>query len=221
MTKQLFCIQMSDNLTREKKSIINASESMGVDYVFGYVCPENAIPIGSIEFCEGSFGKQPLCKEFYPKFLSRFISRNIEVVNGPYKCRRPAFVKCAARWKSTISAGIYETGQTIPKGSFYVSDVVKFTNEWRYYVADGEVVTSGWYDGEDEDCPAPELNINWPNHFSGAVDFGTLDDGRLELVEAHAPFACGWYGDDHSLYLLWQMIAWQHRDYWLSQLTLT
>lgn len=41
------------------------------------------------------------------------------------------------------------------------------------------------------------------------------ENGRLELVEAHAPFACGWYGDDPSLYALWQIVAWENRQHWL------
>ncbi|MFM7012647.1 MAG: ATP-grasp domain-containing protein, partial [Betaproteobacteria bacterium] len=100
-------------------------------------------------------------------------------------------------------------------GLWWVSDVVRFENEWRYYVADGDVVAVGWYDGTDEDLPPPPLNVDWPSGFSGAVDFG-LVTGEMTLVEAHAPFACGWYGDDPELFVLWQTIAWEHRDFWLS-----
>jgi hypothetical protein len=37
------------------------------------------------------------------------------------------------------------------------------------------------------------------------------------LVECHAPFACGWYGDDPCLYAEWQRIAWQHSDWWKAR----
>jgi hypothetical protein len=93
-------------------------------------------------------------------------------------------------------------------------------NEWRYYVANGDVVTTGWYRGEDEDKPAPELPVEWPEGFSGAVDFGELEDGHLALVEAHAPFACGWYGERHEDYARWQLEAWKCSEWWKTPLYL-
>jgi hypothetical protein len=91
-----------------------------------------------------------------------------------------------------------------------VSSPVKFTQEWRYYVYAGRIVTSGWYDGDNEEEPAPKLNIKWPVNFCGAVDFGRVD-GRIQLVESHEPFACGWYGEssDNCKYTWWQYCSWQ------------
>jgi hypothetical protein len=62
------------------------------------------------------------------------------------------------------------------------SSVVKFTQEWRYYIANGKVLTTGWYDGDNEDEIAPELNVNYPSGYCGAVDFGRLETGEIALV---------------------------------------
>ena len=65
----------------------------------------------------------------------------------------------------------------------------------------GKVTCAYWYKGRDSDEEsdnnryyAPSLDIDWPADYCGAVDLGLLDNGKLELVEAHHPYACGWYG---------------------------
>lgn len=70
----------------------------------------------------------------------------------------------------------------------------------------------GWYSGVDEeDCPrAPELGIDFPIGFCGAVDFGILSTGELALVECHPPYACGWYGMDNQLYIDWLVSGWEY-----------
>ena len=79
-------------------------------------------------------------------------------------------------------------------------------NEWRYYVLGGNIITSGWYDGSRESA-APSLQYSFPGHFSGAGDFGETEDETIELVESHAPFACGWYGEDHEAFIEWQYLS--------------
>ena len=208
-----------ERATTEQLAVVRTAKRLGCDYVFARKCEHGMIPIGDVPFCEAVFGRQPRVKMFYPRFLEQFVSRRIEM----YGCERPNdrpfnaphFVKCATQWKSDEQSRVWPADEGLPAGLSFVSEVVTFVDEWRYYVADGCIGTTGWYSGEHEDAAAPELHIAWPNGFSGAVDFGVLDDGRIELVEAHAPFACGWYGDDPSDYVLWQAIAWEHRDFWL------
>jgi hypothetical protein len=118
-------------------------------------------------------------------------------------------VKSADRYKD-YPAKVLRTGDKWPmSGRFIVSEPVTFVQEWRYYVANGEVLASGWYDGNDENEPAPALPIAWPAGFSGAVDFGRLADGRIALVESHHPYACGWYGDDSEMWVLWLIEGWR------------
>lgn len=213
----MFVIQRG-NSSREQIAIINGSRKLGLTWHTSDYCPSDGIPIGDVPFCESVFGRQPHLKNFFPNFISaRYLSRDIRLVDNP-AVTRPQFYKCATEWKSASESGVRCTVDSSMQlcGQWYVSDVVTFTQEWRYYVADGELVTTGWYSGDNEDEPAPELDIAWPGGFSGAVDFGRLDNGRIELVEAHAPFACGWYGDRHEDYALWQYMAWQNRQDWIE-----
>ena len=216
-----FCIQAQGTCSREQIAIIQACRVTGDTYRFAQTCGPDEIPIGDVPFCEAVFGKQPEFKNFYPGFLNQYTERTIiHGISSDFVNNHPFFLKSATEWKSEWTSRVFVPGEAWPQGTIYISDAVTFTNEWRYYVANGELITSGWYQGNDErndDLAAPELDIDWPAGFSGAVDFGTLDDGRIALVEAHAPFACGWYGDDPVLYLQWQKTAWEHADFWKAK----
>lgn len=211
----MFCLQ-SNMMAREQIAIINSCPLLGVDWISSLEAKEGYVPVGTVEYCEPVFGEQPEVKGFYPHFLNPWIRRRICLACGGLRLDRHAFVKCATRWKGDMYAQVIRNGSELFQGRWYISEVVDFVQEWRYYVADGELITTGWYDGIDEDEPAPHIDADWPAGFSGAVDFGRLDNGRLELVEAHAPFGCGWYGDDPELFAIWQSIAWKRRDWWLT-----
>jgi hypothetical protein len=121
------------------------------------------------------------------------------------------FVKPADKHKRFT--GLITKGGYIKKkrGPYWCSEVVKFINEWRYYIANGKVLTGEWYWGDEVNTPdAPELNITIPNTFCGTLDFGTLDTGELALVEAHPPYSCGWYGKNNSLYVEWLIKGWKY-----------
>lgn len=214
----MFCIEKGNN-SREQLAIINGARKLGIDHTTAKVCPIGMIPIGTVQFCEAVFGSQPEVKDFFPMFLrGRFLWREMEMVQNPILGER-MFYKKATEWKSNDPSAVYssEFERESLDGLYWVSEVVNFVQEWRYYVARGELVATGWYDGFNEDEPAPELDIDWPKGFSAAVDFGRLDNGNMELVEAHAPYACGHYCERHEDYALWQYMAWNSRDYWTER----
>jgi hypothetical protein len=190
---------------------IEASTKLGCTYSFDTTPVDSSIPIGTVEFCQEAFGPHRL--DFYPQFLQPWLKREVTLTHAG-QLYRQMFVKDATAWKSFYVSEVKPSGYILPSGSWWVSEPIQFVNEWRYYVADGDVVTTGWYDGNDETKEAPTLDIEWPKGFSGAVDFGELESGEVALVECHAPFACGWYGEDHSDYLLWLAVAWEDKGWW-------
>jgi len=156
---------------------------------------QGMIPIGSVEYCEHllpDYGDQVV--NFYPIFLSDWRRRDIYL-------KKKIFVKGCTKWKA-------DNNTYVSEDYVYVSDHIKFQNEWRLYVANGQVLAAGWYQGDNEEAPLPKIDIVWPVEFSGAVDIGTTDLGSVALVEAHPPYACGWYGDDLETYAIWQIAAW-------------
>lgn len=222
--RPVYCIQPNQNgLPREALAIINAK----CDFIIRRDAEPGCIPIGSVEFCEPVFGQQPGLKQFYPEFLHHLMGRSWGVVSQP-RAYRTAFYKDATKWKSDFVARVYHQGEEFPVKCplMYESEVVEFINEWRLYVANGVLMDLGWYRGTDEDkslsfvqsgCGYPIASLEWPANFSGAVDVGELPDGRIALVEAHPPFACGWYGESYMAYAVWMEHAWKSRDFWIRK----
>lgn len=224
-----FCLQAQGTCSREQLAIIQASRVLGYDYHFAQKCHEGEIPIGDVPFCEAAFGEQPVIKDFYPHFLYDMRGRSIRLLLK-HEIQDPAgkFIKSATQWKSDFQSRIAAKEDAIPEDTFYVSDAMpgKILNEWRVYVANGKQIASGWYSGRDEDKPLIDINswwyprVKWPSRFSAAIDVAEVEFPwaagctTAVLVEAHAPFACGWYGDDPVLYAKWQIEAWDNADYW-------
>ena len=169
---------------------------------------EDEIPYGSVEWIEKILNKN-ITPNYFPNFLHKFIHRKWRVSNDwPYgeKC----FIKPNYRHKAW-QGFVYNGEEDIkPKqGPYLIQEVVRFRNEYRYYVVNGKVLSGWWYWGdslndkqihEGENIPdAPKLpKIDWPKSFCGAVDFGELyDTNKLVLIESNFPYSCGWYGE-HS-----------------------
>lgn len=172
--------------------------------------PDGFLPCGTVKWCEKFLPPEKTTPDYYPDFLKDYFFRNIwKTDTWPLGDR--VFIKPADRHKRFT--GLVTTGgyRKKKKGPYWCSDVVSFTNEWRYYVANGEILTGEWYDGDEINTPdAPKIDINIPPDYCGALDFGTLKTGELALVEANSPYACGWYGKDNDLYVEWLIKGWNY-----------
>lgn len=171
-------------------------------------CPEDLVPCGSVEWCLYSLGVK-VKPDYYPDWLSEYLYRAIwETTEWPLEM---VFIKPSDRYKrftGFVTSGTYKKKRKPP---FWCSQVVKFENEWRYYISKGKVLCGSWYSGDEISTPdAPPLNIKIPETYCGAVDFGMLSGWRLALVEANHPFACGWYGGDREIYLQWLIDGWEY-----------
>jgi len=198
---------------REMNKTIEGCLKLGYNYQIGGKEPENYAPLGSVDFCIDLLGYNPH-PDFYPEWLQEYRHRKIIFEDGKYNpFQKPCFIKPAHAYKAW-EAKIIHPWETPPAGGVWMSEVVKFEQEWRYYIADGCILDSGWYDGNNENEPAPYLNIKFPRGWCGAIDFGRLDNGKICLVESQHPFACGWYGEDSSAYVTWLIEGWK---YMLSQ----
>jgi hypothetical protein len=203
--------------SREGIKAMEGARKLGYEYGWGNpVTTIDKVPVGSVDFCESWLGYSPV-PDFYPEFLDRWLCRAV-ARSVPTKCFGdiPLFVKSAERYKA-FPARIYHPGEQLPDGMLDMSEVVEFVQEWRYYVADGCVLATGWYDGEDEDEPAPSITIPWPKGFCGAVDFGRLKSGQMALVESHHPYAAGNYTDDSAAWTMWLVEGWRYMlsiDHW-------
>lgn len=205
--KPCFWIECGQS-SRETLKVSEGARRLGYHVGWGANPPPNAIPVGSVDFCEKFLGYSPK-PDFYPEFLHSWMKRAYGWMAFGNVAGQDWFVKSAERYKA-YPARIVRRGEQYPDGEFVFSEVVAFGQEWRYYVADGCVLATGWYDGDDDMEPAPNLSIDWPKGFCGAVDFGRLASGEMALVECQHPYACGWYGDDHEAFTMWLLEGWRY-----------
>ena len=172
--------------------------------------PLDYIPCGNVDWCEKFLPYEKKIPDYYPEFLKDHLFRNVWKTDT-WPLGKKVFIKPADKHKRFT--GFCTTGgyRKKKKGPYWCSDIVKFSNEWRYYVADGKILTGEWYDGDEELTPdAPELNLSIPEGYCGALDFGMLTTGQLALIEANSPYACGWYGKKDSLYVDWVIKGWKY-----------
>lgn len=184
---------------RNRNSLIRDVEIEIIDCV-SQIKEDPLFILGSVEFIENYIGDRlPI---FYPKWAENFLRRERFYPISIHK-EKEYFVKSFCQYK-LFDAGIFK-GEDIPKEEkCYVFEKVNFVDEWRYYVADGKVLTSWWYQGNEETCEnnpnGPSINhLPIPEDFCGAIDMGLLDTGELALVECHHPYAIGWYGDQNDI----------------------
>lgn len=170
--------------------------------------PENVdkdeIPFGSCEWTEKVLGVN-ITPNYYPEFLKDHLFRKVWQSNSMPK--KKCFIKPSDRYKRfdgqifEVAKGFGGGEDTRPKPPYWCSEIVEFENEWRYYLANGQIVTSEWYKGHaDMPCKAPELGIKWPVGWTGVADFGQIKDGPVALVECQGPFSFGWYNSDYETF---------------------
>ena len=208
-----FALQKHHTADKEDRAILNYCILNDVPYKR---CskpedvPTGYIPCGTVEWCENFLSKDVTVPDYYPDFLKNHLFRKVwQTDKWPLGDR--VFIKPSDRHKrftGFITTGGYRKKK---KGPYWCSEIVKFVNEWRYYVAEGRIFTGEWYDGDPINTPdAPKLNVSIPSNYCGALDFGILTTGELALVESHPPYACGWYGKDYKLYVEWIIKGWEY-----------
>lgn len=169
------------------------------------------IPVTTISNCGKILG-QRIKPEYFPKFTHPFLYRKIweEQELPPYK----VFIKPADRYKR-FTGFIHGNKFKNIRGPFICSDIVEFTDEWRYYIINGNIESAEWYQGSNEGSLAPILPFSIPNDICCALDMGIIKDtAQLAVIETHHPFSCGWYGDMTTTscekYTRWLAYGWEY-----------
>lgn len=164
---------------------------------------ENYIPLAGTDIMPLIFGYEPV-PDYYPVFLKDYLKRNIEYKTDKIKKEEQFFIKPADKYKR-FTGFIKRKGKYCKKKPpFWISDIVLFKSEFRYYITKGNILTGEWYLGEEIETPV--LDIKFPFDYSGAVDFGYNYSNELLLIEAQHPYSCGWYGNKEKEEIYWQWL---------------
>ena len=142
--------------------------------------------VGSVEYIESLLG-EGVEPNYYPEWTKSAWYREIGIDNVSSD---KVFIKPSDAYKRFDAFETYKfLTETIDKYEPVIaSSVVCFVDEWRYYIADGKILCSWWYDGSDATCEnnphgPSELPFDIPEDFCGAIDMGYLDTGEFALVE--------------------------------------
>ena len=199
------------------------------------------LPIGSVEFVRQAMrlaGIQEPPNITYPSVLRPFLKRNVEQrIAGsvfhafvkPIETKLfTGFVFDAMQDPQTLdefTAEQHEAFMSLPADHLvWVSEVMKWSAECRYYVREGKLLGYGRYDDGPDDWPEPPIdfvqqvidvyesqNLNTPIAYS--LDIGMLDWGEPALVEVNDAWALGFYKGTLSdkdyiemLYDRWQQL---------------
>ncbi len=205
------------------------------------------MPVGSVEFCMAAMRHQHIdVSHGFPPYPERliamgFLLRNVEFFSSYKKFRESehgeVFIKPNWPPKSfdcyILSASNEIADETVKiaddESPVWVSELVTFLSEWRYYIARGAIVGAARYDDGLDDAPVPdfdvvnaavlEMNQDAATPAGYVLDFGVLSDGRTALVEANDGWAVGLYSGDikRFAYLDMLLARWQQiqRNYFL------
>jgi hypothetical protein len=199
------------------------------------------VPVGSVEFMRAAMAAAGISEPeplSYPVELLRHCGREIklrragEVIGTwfvkPVKTKLfTGFVFDTMTDPATLSEHDREQYDAFialdPAEPVWISEVVKFQSEWRFYVEGRRVLGKARYDTDGaDDAPAPDeetvarILADLPFVCPCAVDIGVLADGSTVLVEVNDAWAIGFYQDampakDYMNFLVtrWEQI---HRD---------
>lgn len=179
---------------------------------------QGAMPVGSVEFVRAAMSvagfTEPVNMSYPPqalKFLRRQVQRRHagEVIGHWFI--KPVATKqftgfvfdtmANPRHLNAHDREQYDLFMAMdPNEEVWVSEVVSFMGEWRYYIVDGRIVGSARYDpdGPDDICAPQEQEVlrcvqDLAIEHPYAIDFGVLTNGESALVEINDAWSIGLY----------------------------
>lgn len=197
----------------------------------------DTMAVGSVEFVRKAFllaGKWEPDVVPYPAELTGYLHRSVLVTNLLGIVGNRVFVKPTELKK--FNGFVYNNSRKLSDyddhdqdqllilirqpidTKFYVSEVVEFLSEYRYYVdSNSNILGSARYDPNEEDAPEPDLAIvkemiaRLDRKTPYALDVGVLKNGTTALVELNDAWAIGLYGKALSTkdYLNFLWMRWQ------------
>lgn len=202
-------IEDLNNYIYDNKNIISNLN----DYLF----------VGSVEYMHKVFSllkiKQPI-NISYPTELQKYLKRNIRISSIHYffesvlKNKKELFIKPVNTKQFTgfvynplkkISECDYFTQENMgeffklnPKEEIYLSDIISFEQEWRYYIQDNKIIGCARYDEFDSEDIYPSSNLilsminDYKNNKPYTIDVG-LHNNEYILVECNDAYAIGLY----------------------------
>lgn len=185
------------------------------------------MPVGSVEFVSECFSVMGIDLPnwlTYPEELEEFLHRKTKIRSATYLrmqnfsqgLAKPVFIKPVklklfngfvfypSRKREDYDEHDQEQLDIVmsldSSSILYVSEVVDFQSEWRYYIDDNKIIGSARYDDGPDAALAPEMDVvlqmieAMPMSHPYTLDVGRLSTGGTALVETNDAWAIGLYG---------------------------
>ena len=179
-----------------------------------------ALPLGSVSFIRNAMrccGVSEPANLSYPRVMQEYLHRAVVRRTAGSLSGRYFIKPCITK---DFTGGVFDLGPSCrptgeqrashealpalsPDTQVWVSEVVHWLNEARYYVLDGRILGMGFYGEYVDEAPKPHASIveemvlrlyedpGMPRAF--ALDVGVLSTGETALVECNDAWAIGYY----------------------------
>ena len=196
---------------------------------------ECAIPVGSVEFVREAMRVTGISEPTpinYPSSLRSFLHREMQCLPKDRLPNGNWFLKPAGKTKLFDGfVNVFDDETDVGERSFrkeqreafdrlpsttpvFVSEIVNFVSEWRYYILKDKIVGAARYDDGDDDAPIPSEKTvkamlsaykkdDKTRPVAFGLDVGVLKSGETALVEVNDAWSLGLYQDmtDTAAYL--------------------
>lgn len=196
------------------------------------------MPVGSVEFIREfmkisgiiepeNISYPSSIKPMYQRKIEKTTAKEAKLIDGSYFVKPvttklfTGFLMCDREFEDQFDIEQFAKYATLPQETeVWISEIVNFVSEYRYYVQDKKIIGMARYDqNEYEDAPVPDAYFvksvvdSLPFNHPYTVDIGVLDTGESAVVECNDAWAIGLYGKalapkDYLLFLSnrWQSI---------------
>lgn len=174
------------------------------------------IPIGSIEFVlaylKKYYNRTPKPKQIPDEFmLYKYLKRKCSI-KFTDKIQTPCFYKQIDIFKGEAELNTERNIVEVPKGKYFVSEIVDFKSEWRAFVYKNKLVGLENYSGDFTMFPdmyfIGKVMVNYSNPpIAYTIDVGIVNKSTC-LIEIHDFFSVGLYGFEDKQILPAMYVNW-------------
>jgi hypothetical protein len=185
---------------------------------FQYIM-KDAVPVGSVKFVQNVMWIRKIQEPAnisYPHGSEKYLNRTIKQTTKE-QLKPGCFVK--PMLTKLFTGFIYDTGKihdgmsnhdkeqffilnSLPNNTeLWISDMIEFVSEWRYYVQEGKIIGKAKYDDNEKTGTEPNINIvkqcilDLEIYHPYVIDFGVTVTGKTSFIEVNDAWGIGLYED--------------------------
>ena len=218
-----------DSSTQETRAAVKAAMLLDIPVarvsladLSGFARLPDALPVGTVEFVHEAMRNLSIAGPSnisYPDCLHHLLRRHVRKSLAGHVLGRWFVKPCTTKaFTGFVFDSLVDPDQLDahdreqhdafmalpPDAEVWISEVVEWLSEWRYYVLDGQLVGEARYDQLDaEDAPQPDAQVvqeavalaSGSGMRTLSIDMGVLRSGETALVECNDAYALGLYGN--------------------------